>query len=434
MDRAEFPATADVVVIGGGPAGVAALWAIERFAPGTRGVLLEQGDQLGSGSTLASLEAYRTCWPTVCLARQMRRSVEVFHDADAYLGEGATQSIALKEQGYVFCAFTERQAAGFRSDVARLHEVGVTHVEVLDGGEVAYRFPWLGPHVVGAKFDPVAGWLDSNALIHRYAKAAKAARIVFGIQQARIEVRQNRVRGVSTERGEIATPNVLIAAGAEARAVGRTAGVELPIVVIPRQSFTTGWRHPEFPANAPLVIGAAPHPHARPEAGSGAMFGWEYRWNTKRTPQADRPGVHDSLIDPVCPVESLKDIRFPPVALALLARQFRHRDGEGFASPRYLSGIRHNIGYYVYRDSSSAYALDADGAPKPYESERAIIDAHPGVEGLYLSIAHAGHGIMTSPAAGEIAASLILRRALSDPSFADFGLNVPWVAHDAPVL
>jgi glycine/D-amino acid oxidase-like deaminating enzyme len=121
------------------------------------------------------------------------------------------------------------------------------------------------------------------------------------------------------------------------------------------------------------------------------------------------------------------------VALALLAASSAIATAKALRR-RYLSGVHHNIGYYVYRDSAAAYALDADGAPQPYESERAIIDAHPGVEGLYLSIAHAGHGIMTSPAAGEIAASLILRRPLPDPSFADFGLNVPWVAHDAPVL
>ena len=31
----ELPRTADVVIIGGGPAGTAALWAIDRLAPGT---------------------------------------------------------------------------------------------------------------------------------------------------------------------------------------------------------------------------------------------------------------------------------------------------------------------------------------------------------------------------------------------------------------
>src|SRR5215470_13091322 len=102
----ELPRTADVVIIGGGPAGTAALWAIERFAPGTKTVLIEQNERLGAGSSTAALECYRTCWPTECIAQQMQRSIDVLHHADEYLGEGAAQSIHLKEQGYLFCAFT----------------------------------------------------------------------------------------------------------------------------------------------------------------------------------------------------------------------------------------------------------------------------------------------------------------------------------------
>ena len=117
----------------------------------------------------------------------------------------------------------------------------------------------------------------------------------------------------------------------------------------------------------------------------------------------------------------------------LLARQFGH-DGDGFGDPRYLRNLSHNIGYYVYRDHTAAYRTNADGTTQPYESERAIMDVHPEVDGLVLSVAHVGHGIMTSPAAGEIVASHVLGLRLPDPAFADFGLNVPWAAHDENAL
>src|SRR5215216_7620977 len=73
----EMPTSADVVIIGGGPAGTAALWAIERAAPGTKTLLIEKSDRLGAGSSLASLENFRTCWPALPLAKQMRRSVDI---------------------------------------------------------------------------------------------------------------------------------------------------------------------------------------------------------------------------------------------------------------------------------------------------------------------------------------------------------------------
>lgn len=431
---AKTKTTADVVIIGGGLAGTAALWAIERAAPGTKTLLLEQNDHLGGGSSAASLESFRTCWATPCIARQMRRSAEVFFNADDYLGDGAARSLAVRQHGYLFCGFTSQQAETLRADVTHLHRIGLTHVEYLDADAVRYRFPWLGEKVIAAKFDPKAGSLDSNALIQAYVRNAPAAQIVFNAQNIQIMVKNGIVTGVKSTQGEIASPKVVIACGTGALQLGRTAGVELPVVVRPRQSFTTPWRHDSFPEDAPLVIGSRPFPHLRPEARSGAIFGWEYHWNAKWAASGHDAALHDALREPVFPASQLKDPRFPSMTLMLLARQFGHSDGEGFADSRYLRGIQHNIGYYVYRDATAAYVTQPDGTRQPYHSERAIIDAHPDVHGLYLSIAHVGHGIMTSPAAGEILASKVLERDLPDPLYADFGINVPWVAHDENAL
>jgi hypothetical protein len=203
----------------------------------------------------------------------------------------------------------------------------------------------------------------------------------------------------------------------------------------PRQSFTTGWRHEGFPDDAPMVIGAAPFPHCRPEARSGAIFGWEYGWRSKSAaPEYGSNSARDAILEPVYPVSQLKDPRFPSMALLLLARQFGHQDGAGFADSRYLRNLSHNIGYYVYRDQTTAYRTHPDGTRQPYDSERAIIDAHPEVGGLYLSVAHVGHGIMSAPSAGEILASRVLGLPLSDPVFADFGLAAAWVEHDENAL
>src|SRR5690606_35546770 len=125
-------------------------------------------------------------------------------------------------------------------------------------------------------------------------------------------------------------------------------------------------------------------------------------------PRSRDQAGNDALSDPVYPTEQFKDARFPSLTLALLARQFGHQPGEGFADPRYLRGISHNIGYYVSRAGAAAHRVDESGQKHFYDSERAIIDAHPTVAGLYLSVAHVGHGIMSSPAAGEIAACKVL--------------------------
>ncbi len=426
----ERPRTADVVIIGGGPAGTAALWALGRADPSLRLVLVEQAESLGAGSSGASLEQYRTCWPTPCLARQMTRSISVFHAVDEYLGAGAAEALALKQRGYLYCGFTQRQTDALAADVAHLHQHGLTHVEFLGADEVAYRYPWLAGRVAGAKYDPRAGWLDSAALVYHYARSAANATILLGETGAAIRVEGGRVRGITSPLGDIDAPQVVIAAGAGARAVGRTAGIELPVVLRPRQSFTTPWRHDTFPEDSPVIIGGAPFPHGRPEARTGAIFAWEYGWNSKNAPGVDGP-ARDYLVEPAWPVEALRDPRFPSIVLLLLARQFGDAPGEGFDDPRYLRGISHNIGYYVYRSPDNAYQTLADGSRGSYHSQRAIIGPWPGIEGLSLSVAHVGHGIMASAASGEIIAATVLGRDLPDPVYADFGVDVPWVPFDA---
>ena len=426
-----IPTNADVIILGGGPAGTAAAWALARVQPGLRTLIVERGGSLGAGASRASLENFRTCWPAACLAQMMRRSVHVFTQADDTLGEGAQVALHPRQHGYLWCAFSERQAAGLRADVDHLHRMGILDVVYLDAAEVAYRFPWLGAQVIAAKYDPTAGWLDSNALIHRYVMAAEGAQVLLDAGDARLIAQGGRVTGVQIDGLRIAAPRVLLAAGAWSVEIAQAADLWLPIVVRPRQSFTTGWRHEAFPDDAPMLIGGAPYPHVRPEARSGAIFGWEYGWRRKGPPDA-LPA--DALPTPIDPVEAWKDPRFPSATLALLARQFGHAPGQGFADGRYLRGVGHQIGCYVYRSAEAAYRLADDGTRIPYESERAIIDAHPALDGLYLSVAHVGHGIMSSPAAGEIAACHILGLPLPDPLAADFRLAAHWVAHDENAL
>jgi glycine/D-amino acid oxidase-like deaminating enzyme len=420
-----MPTSADVVVIGGGPTGAAILWALERAAPELRTVLVERNAGLAAGTSVASLENFRTCWPAPCLANLMRRSIDVFLNAEETLGG----SIGVKQRGYLFLGFTPAQAGSLRREVDHLHDIGLTHVEYLDADEVRARYPWLAPQVIAAKYDPIAGWLDSNGLVHAFARSAGNATVLLGVKDARITSAGGRVTGVTTSHGAISAPVVVIAAGPGSRAVGRTAGVELPIVMRPRQSFTTPWRHAEFPADAPMLIAAAPFAHVRPEAQNGAIFGYEYYWNTRHV-LPDQP-VQTYLIDPLEPIEQCKDPRFPSIALTILARQFGHVPGKGFNSPNYLRGVEHHVGYYVSRAPENAYEIDAHGQRHPYDSQRAIMDRWAELDGLFLSVAHGGHGIMSSPGTGEILAALILGRDLPHPSFADFGVDVPFVEYDS---
>lgn len=97
----QMPRTADAVIIGGGPAGSTVAWALEQKQPGFKTVLIEQGDQLGSGASKASIENFRTCWPQESLMAMMSYSFEIFTHPDDYLGPGAARALNVKQRGYL---------------------------------------------------------------------------------------------------------------------------------------------------------------------------------------------------------------------------------------------------------------------------------------------------------------------------------------------
>lgn len=400
----KMPKSADVVIIGGGPAGTAAAWGLEQQQPGIKTVLVEQEEDLGRGASMASLENFRTCWPWPheSLIEMMDLSFKVFTHPDDYLGIGASQALNIKQHGYLYVAFNEQQAKGLQKDVVNLNQQGLNHIEYLNQTEVAYRYPFLGDCVVAAKFDSHAGWLNSNNLIRRYAKASGKAKFLTGVTDSQILVRGEKIVGVKTANGVINTEKVIIAAGAGSRQVGRTAGIEIPIIVTPKESFITSFRDKFLPENAPFIIGPNPYPYVRPES-FGAIFGWSYKRN--------------SMIDPVWPVEKMKDSRFPPVVLDLLARQFKQKN-DGFSDLRYRKGLKHQAGYFVTREYSSS-----ENNSLNHESEYAIIDAWPEIQGLFLSVAHGGYGIMTSPASGMIIASIVLGQKIKS-IFTKFNLSI----------
>src|SRR5581483_4771585 len=105
--------------------------------------------------------------------------------------------------------------------------------------------------ILGATFCARDGIADPNGVTMGFAKAAQAlgVRIERGTEATAIIVEHGRVAAVETTRGRIATPVVVNAAGPYARAVGRLAGVTVPVDPYRRHIFIAaagphGWTVP----------------------------------------------------------------------------------------------------------------------------------------------------------------------------------------------
>ncbi|MGH2402029.1 MAG: NAD(P)/FAD-dependent oxidoreductase, partial [Candidatus Limnocylindria bacterium] len=163
------PATADVVVIGGGIVGCATAFFAARA--GLRVVVLERRAALGTLTTPASTGAFRLQFDNPEEIATVREGIELF-DAFAERTGLDGWDLGLRHGGYLFCSLTDATLERSRRLVARQREWGLTDIELLSGDEARARWPWLSPDVRGARFRAADGWLDVKLLTAGYATAA----------------------------------------------------------------------------------------------------------------------------------------------------------------------------------------------------------------------------------------------------------------------
>ena len=255
----DLPRTADVVVIGGGIVGAATAFFARRA--GLTVVLLEKRPALCTLTTPASTGAFRLQFDNPEEIALVREGIQLFENF-AEIASLPGYDLRLKQQGYLFCATSEAGVEHQRHFVEALHGWGVTDVELLSGDEARYRFNYLSPDIVQARFRNADGWLDPKRLTFGYARASGAT-LCLNTPATGFVRRGDRVTGVQTPRGTIACEHAVIATGPFAAPVAALAGLKLDLRPTIRHKLVIP-ELPVMPADGPMTIHEETAAHWRP--------------------------------------------------------------------------------------------------------------------------------------------------------------------------
>jgi glycine/D-amino acid oxidase-like deaminating enzyme len=380
----DLPATADVVVIGGGVIGCATAFFAARA--GLRVLVLERHPALGTLTTAASSGAFRLQFDNAEEIATVREGVELFDDFAERTGLDGWD-LRLRHGGYLFCSLTDATVDRSRRLVERQRAWGVTDVELLSGDAARDRWPWLSPGVRGARYRAGDGWLDAKRLTVGYATAASnpdripdaagGGAATFATRAGVIEITLDgdHVSGVRTTRGDVATGTVIVAAGPFTARVAALAGVEVVLRPTRRQKLVI----PELPAvprDAPMTIEEETSAHWRP-ALNGCLALFTDPDTQASEPHDPVPIEHDwafGLLDPAS-----------DHALARVAPFWREVWADGASSVHWYL----QAGQYEYTPDRRPY-LGAIG---------------PG--GLYLNGGYSGHGIMAGAGGSRLVVGLL---------------------------
>lgn len=278
------PATAEVVVVGGGVIGCSLACHLARA--GRKVVLLER-ETLGSQSTGRCAGGVRQQFSTELNVRLQRYSVARFEHFEEEIGH----PLEFRQIGYLFLLTEPEQVASFREQFRMWQRVGLHEARWLGPEEARRLSPAITiDDVLAATFCPSDGIASPADVTDGYAAAARraGATLLEGCRVVGIDVEGGRVRGVRTNRGPISTPLVINAAGPWAGRVAALAGVDLPVQPYPRHVFVTG-PAPAIARDNPMTIDMTSSFYFHPE-GAGILFGMGERDERSTFEQRVDPG------------------------------------------------------------------------------------------------------------------------------------------------
>ena len=232
---AELPARASVVIVGGGVMGLSAAYHLARA--GVADVVLLERDTLGSGSTCKAAGGVRAQFSDAVNIELGLRSLRTFETFREEFG----QEIDLHQVGYLFLLDRPEHVELFERSVSLQNELGVPS-RMVDAAEAKRLSPLVDTEgLLAAAYSPTDGHCTPESVVLGYAGAARrtGARLLRGTAVEGIEHDGRTINAVRTTRGTIRTDAVVCAAGPWSGAVGRMAGVELPVEPLRRQVLIT---------------------------------------------------------------------------------------------------------------------------------------------------------------------------------------------------
>jgi len=223
------------VIVGGGVGGASLAYHLAKL--GWEDVILLERSQLTSGSTFHSAGLVGQLRGSVSLTKMMMHSVELYRR----LGEESEFDPGWVECGGIRLASSEERMEELRRQAGWAKTFGLP-LELISAEEAREMFPLMSTEgVLGAAWLPTDGYIDPAQLTYALADGARrgGCRIFTSTRVTGIEVRDGRVRGVRTDKGDVEADVVVDAGGMYAAELARMAGVRVPLIPMSHQYLVT---------------------------------------------------------------------------------------------------------------------------------------------------------------------------------------------------
>ena len=352
--------TYDAIVIGAGVMGASiAFHLAER---GLKTAILERR-VTASGATGHSSGLVRMHYD---LAAESELTFKSYQQYFSKWKERVGGECGFQQTGFLQIAKREHEDK-LRGNVANQQKIGI-NTSVITVDEVRKLFPDLvTEHFDYAAYEPDSGYADATLTTNSFIEAAKrnGATLIQNCEVTAIHTQEDKVKGVSTDKGDFDAPIVINAAGGWAKHVASLAGIAVPLET---------WTHdvaflyrPQSLGRIPACIDDVINCYYRPEGSALILAAGEDESLRGEPPDAEDQTPTDTFLEKL--IDQMVQ-RIPKIEESGLHSIHVGRDG-------------------ITPDQRAIYSGTSLG-------------------GFYLACGLSGTGFKTSPAAGASLVELIL--------------------------
>jgi sarcosine dehydrogenase len=281
-----LPASAQIVVIGGGIIGCSTAYHLARDHKADV-VLLEQG-RLTSGSTWHAAGLVGQLRSSASITRVLKYSVDLYKRLDEETG----LATGWKMTGCLRLATNQDRWTEFKRLATTARSFGMD-MHLVTPQEVKAMWPLMDvSDLVGASWLPTDGQASPSDITQSLAKGARmhGAKLFEGVRVTGFAMKDGRITTVHTTQGDIACEKVVNCAGQWARQVGEMAGICVPLQPVKHQYIITE-KIDGLATDAPTIRDPDRRTYFKEEVGGLVMGGYEpnpQAW-LPQTPRGDVP-------------------------------------------------------------------------------------------------------------------------------------------------